>query len=236
MAPATIDEYLAGVPDDKRAALEQLRAQIHAAAPDASRGDQLRHARLQARRSLVRGLLRGKGALLLLRRPGTRGSPRRRARRLPAAGAERSTTRLISPSQRSSWPGWSRCASRSSARAEVAAHATVAIATILCDDGGTTSREKDPCPPSPSKTSPSCRASPSRTRPSPGSAPSAASPTPRVASRARASPCAGPSPAWISRTWTRSSTWTRWARWSTPPASPRERPGTRIAASRPSRT
>ncbi len=35
MAAATIDEYLAGVPDDKRAALERLREQIHAAAPDA---------------------------------------------------------------------------------------------------------------------------------------------------------------------------------------------------------
>jgi uncharacterized protein YdhG (YjbR/CyaY superfamily) len=36
MAAATIDEYLAGVPDDKRVALERLRAQIKAAAPDAS--------------------------------------------------------------------------------------------------------------------------------------------------------------------------------------------------------
>jgi uncharacterized protein YdhG (YjbR/CyaY superfamily) len=36
MAAATIDEYLAGVPDDKRAALERLREQIHAAAPDAT--------------------------------------------------------------------------------------------------------------------------------------------------------------------------------------------------------
>jgi uncharacterized protein YdhG (YjbR/CyaY superfamily) len=36
MAAATIDEYLAGVPDDRRAALERLRAQIHAAAPDAT--------------------------------------------------------------------------------------------------------------------------------------------------------------------------------------------------------
>jgi uncharacterized protein YdhG (YjbR/CyaY superfamily) len=35
MAAATIDEYLAGVPDDKRAALERLREQIHAAVPDA---------------------------------------------------------------------------------------------------------------------------------------------------------------------------------------------------------
>jgi uncharacterized protein YdhG (YjbR/CyaY superfamily) len=35
MAAATTDEYLAGVPDDKRAALEQLREQIRAAAPDA---------------------------------------------------------------------------------------------------------------------------------------------------------------------------------------------------------
>jgi uncharacterized protein YdhG (YjbR/CyaY superfamily) len=36
MPPATIDEYLAGVPDDKRHALEKLREQIHAAAPDAT--------------------------------------------------------------------------------------------------------------------------------------------------------------------------------------------------------
>jgi uncharacterized protein YdhG (YjbR/CyaY superfamily) len=36
MAAATIDEYLAGVPDDKRVALERLRAQIKAAAPDAT--------------------------------------------------------------------------------------------------------------------------------------------------------------------------------------------------------
>jgi uncharacterized protein YdhG (YjbR/CyaY superfamily) len=36
MAAATIDEYLAGVPDDKRVALERLRAQIRAAVPDAT--------------------------------------------------------------------------------------------------------------------------------------------------------------------------------------------------------
>ncbi len=36
MAAATIDEYLAGVPDDKRAALQRLREQIHTAAPDAT--------------------------------------------------------------------------------------------------------------------------------------------------------------------------------------------------------
>jgi uncharacterized protein YdhG (YjbR/CyaY superfamily) len=36
MAAATIDEYLAGVPDDKRAALERLRQQIRAAVPDAT--------------------------------------------------------------------------------------------------------------------------------------------------------------------------------------------------------
>jgi uncharacterized protein YdhG (YjbR/CyaY superfamily) len=35
MPAATIDEYLAGVPDDQRAALQRLREQIHAAAPDA---------------------------------------------------------------------------------------------------------------------------------------------------------------------------------------------------------
>jgi uncharacterized protein YdhG (YjbR/CyaY superfamily) len=35
MAVSTIDEYLAGVPEDKRAALERLRAQIHAAEPAA---------------------------------------------------------------------------------------------------------------------------------------------------------------------------------------------------------
>jgi uncharacterized protein YdhG (YjbR/CyaY superfamily) len=35
MPAATIDAYLAGVPDDQRAALERLRQQIHAAAPDA---------------------------------------------------------------------------------------------------------------------------------------------------------------------------------------------------------
>jgi uncharacterized protein YdhG (YjbR/CyaY superfamily) len=33
--PTTIDEYLAGVPDDRRAALEALRATIRAAAPKA---------------------------------------------------------------------------------------------------------------------------------------------------------------------------------------------------------
>jgi uncharacterized protein YdhG (YjbR/CyaY superfamily) len=32
---ATIDEYLAGVPDDQRAALQRLREQIQTAAPDA---------------------------------------------------------------------------------------------------------------------------------------------------------------------------------------------------------
>ena len=36
MAAATIDEYLAGVSEDKRAALERLRDQIRAAAPDAT--------------------------------------------------------------------------------------------------------------------------------------------------------------------------------------------------------
>ncbi len=35
MPAASIDEYLAGVPDDKRAALERLRGQIRAAAPGA---------------------------------------------------------------------------------------------------------------------------------------------------------------------------------------------------------
>lgn len=35
-AAATIDEYLAGVPDDRRAALERLREQIRAAVPDAT--------------------------------------------------------------------------------------------------------------------------------------------------------------------------------------------------------
>ena len=35
MAAATIDEYLAGVPDNQRAALQRLREQIHAAAPEA---------------------------------------------------------------------------------------------------------------------------------------------------------------------------------------------------------
>jgi uncharacterized protein YdhG (YjbR/CyaY superfamily) len=36
MAVATIDDYLAGMPDDKRAALEQLREQIRALVPDAT--------------------------------------------------------------------------------------------------------------------------------------------------------------------------------------------------------
>lgn len=35
MAVATIDGYLAALPDDKRAALQLLREQIHRAAPDA---------------------------------------------------------------------------------------------------------------------------------------------------------------------------------------------------------
>jgi uncharacterized protein YdhG (YjbR/CyaY superfamily) len=35
-AAATIDEYLARVPDDQRAALERLREQIHAAVPHAT--------------------------------------------------------------------------------------------------------------------------------------------------------------------------------------------------------
>jgi uncharacterized protein YdhG (YjbR/CyaY superfamily) len=38
MPAATIDEYLAAVPPDKRAALEMLRQQVHAAAPDATEG------------------------------------------------------------------------------------------------------------------------------------------------------------------------------------------------------
>jgi uncharacterized protein YdhG (YjbR/CyaY superfamily) len=36
MPAATIEEYLAAVPDDKRAALERLREQIHAVVPDAT--------------------------------------------------------------------------------------------------------------------------------------------------------------------------------------------------------
>lgn len=36
MAAATIDEYLAGVPDGMRAELQRLRAQIHALVPDAT--------------------------------------------------------------------------------------------------------------------------------------------------------------------------------------------------------
>jgi len=35
MAAATIEEYFAGVPDDKRTALERLRAQVRAEVPDA---------------------------------------------------------------------------------------------------------------------------------------------------------------------------------------------------------
>jgi uncharacterized protein YdhG (YjbR/CyaY superfamily) len=38
MPAATIDEYLAGIPGDKRTALEALRAQIRAVAPDAAEG------------------------------------------------------------------------------------------------------------------------------------------------------------------------------------------------------
>ena len=34
--PASIDDYLAGVPEDKRAALQRLREAIQAAAPEAS--------------------------------------------------------------------------------------------------------------------------------------------------------------------------------------------------------
>ena len=36
MAATTVDEYLAGVPDDKRVALERLRQQIRALVPDAT--------------------------------------------------------------------------------------------------------------------------------------------------------------------------------------------------------
>lgn len=36
MTPATIDEYLAAVPDDQRAALERIRRQIQAIVPDAT--------------------------------------------------------------------------------------------------------------------------------------------------------------------------------------------------------
>jgi uncharacterized protein YdhG (YjbR/CyaY superfamily) len=36
MPSATIDEYLAGVPDDKRAALDRLRQLIQSAAPEAN--------------------------------------------------------------------------------------------------------------------------------------------------------------------------------------------------------
>jgi uncharacterized protein YdhG (YjbR/CyaY superfamily) len=36
MAAATIDEYLAGLPEDKRVALEWLRQQIRAVVPDAT--------------------------------------------------------------------------------------------------------------------------------------------------------------------------------------------------------
>ena len=34
-APTTVDEYIAGLPDDRRAAIEELRRTIRAAAPDA---------------------------------------------------------------------------------------------------------------------------------------------------------------------------------------------------------
>jgi uncharacterized protein YdhG (YjbR/CyaY superfamily) len=33
--PATVDEYLAAIPDGRRARFEELRATVHAAAPDA---------------------------------------------------------------------------------------------------------------------------------------------------------------------------------------------------------
>ena len=52
----------------------------------------------------------------------------------------------------------------------------------------------------------------------------ARSPPPRPASRARASPSAGPSPASTCATSTRSSTWTRWARSSTRPGEPKGTP------------
>ena len=55
------------------------------------------------------------------------------------------------------------------------------------------------------------------------------SPAPPAASRGRASPCGGPSPASTWPSSTRSSTWTRWARWSTARASPRARRGTPTA-------
>jgi uncharacterized protein YdhG (YjbR/CyaY superfamily) len=35
-SPTTVDEYLATLPDDRRAAMEQLRQTINAAAPDAT--------------------------------------------------------------------------------------------------------------------------------------------------------------------------------------------------------
>ena len=38
MRPETIDEYLAALPEEQRSALERLRAQIKAAAPDAIEG------------------------------------------------------------------------------------------------------------------------------------------------------------------------------------------------------
>ena len=36
MIPAKIDDYLSGIPTDKRAALERLRAKVHAVAPNAT--------------------------------------------------------------------------------------------------------------------------------------------------------------------------------------------------------
>ena len=36
MPAATVDEYLAGLPDDRRAAMEALRAAVRAAAPEAT--------------------------------------------------------------------------------------------------------------------------------------------------------------------------------------------------------
>ena len=47
----TVDDYLAAVPDEARAALQDLRATIRAAAPEAEEGDQLPGSDIQVPRA-----------------------------------------------------------------------------------------------------------------------------------------------------------------------------------------
>src|SRR6266496_1969573 len=79
-APTSVEDYLAALPQESRAALEKLRKRIKAAAPGGERDDQLPDADLQGAWSIHRVPRRVQGSLQSLsREQGGNAGARRRA-------------------------------------------------------------------------------------------------------------------------------------------------------------